>query len=332
MPSSPTIPLPAAPLADWRERLLKILASEGVTEPTYVPPWQLVLFGFLKIVGWYVFALLLILGIPAAMPSMDLNQSDPLSASLILLWFFGVPVVLFWFVWPRAQHAVRELQMGRLGRNPSRALMKARRPPIFYLRSFAFDQASSAPSKWMQRLATMGYGLSAVPTPEMALIRRLSRYTPVLAIGRPGDFHPPPGAMRFYVTDARWQPTVEAILPCCELVVWVSGDTRGLTWEIEHLIKILPPQRLLLWPHVRVYKWKRKKRADEWQHFVDTHQDVFPKPLPRDVRRTRFIAFDADWTPIEIPSARYPTKFSDRLNYLELNNFGLRSFLKERFR
>jgi hypothetical protein len=166
----------------------------------------------------------------------------------------------------------------------------------------------------------------------MMLVLLLRRFAPVLAIGRPGEAAPPPGALRFQVTDARWQATVESIVPCCQLIVWVSGHTSGLRWEIEHLVKSLPPQRLLLWPHVGIHQWSRKRRAVEWERFLDGHGDVFPKALPRDIAGIRFIAFEADWTPVPIPGIRYPVTILDRLKYLHRSTMGLRSFLEERFR
>jgi hypothetical protein len=271
MPTLPTSPLPAEPPVDWRERLLSTLASDGVSEPPYVPVWRLALINYLRVCAWMLLALLLIYGIPAAAGQF---MTETASNWVLSIWLIGVAIVLFWFIWPHAQNAVR---------------------------------------------------------PEMNLVRELRRYAPVLAIGRPGELHPPPGAMRFHVTDARWEATVKSIVPCCDLVVWVSGNTQGLGWEIEQLIKTLPPQRLLLWPHVHINKLTRQQRDAEWLRFVDGHSDVFPKPLPRNVGSTRFIAFDADWTPLSVPSARYPVVMMDRMD-LNQNTLGLRSFLRERFR
>jgi hypothetical protein len=329
----PTDHLSAAPPADWRERLLRALASEGVTEPPYVPVWRLTVMNLGTAILWLLLGGLPVLVLVVAgqfLPEQVLETTP--GSIVILVWLIGYPIFVFIYILPRVQKAARQYRAQLAGRNPTRAVMKARRAPIFYLRSFAFDQAASAPPKWLQRAVTLVAGAVAIPTPELTLILRLRRYAPVLAIGRPGEFDPPPGAMRFYVTNERWEATVESILPCCQLVVWVSGNTRGLRWEIEHLIKRLPPQRLLLWPHVHVGNLKRRRRAAEWQRFVESHRDVFPKPLPPDIKSIRFIAFDADWTPIQIPSARYPTTILDRLAYFRWSLLGLSSFLKERFR
>jgi hypothetical protein len=318
---------PAQLPADWRERLLRALAAEGVTEPPYVPIWRLVLIDILKLSGWL---LLFFLGFIALFfLAFWVFDGDP-PWGMILLFFLIFPVVI-WIVTPRATKILRQLETDFAGRNPSYAVANARRAPIFYLRSFAFDRtASEVPKFYQHTFAFFGAG-GAYPTPETALIFRMRRYAPVLAIGRPGELDPPPGAMRFHVTDACWEPTVKSIAPCCEIVIWVSGDTPGLSWEIQHLVAQLPPQRLLLWPHVYLYKGTPQQRAVEWQRFVDSHSKIFPKPLPRDVESIRFIAFDADWTPIPIPSTRFPVTKKDWRADRSASTFGLGAFLDERF-
>lgn len=49
-----------------------------------------------------------------------------------------------------------------------------------------------------------------------------------------------------YARQDVWQQTVEAIVPLCQLVVWTTGHTEGLRWEIKHLLENVPPQKLLL--------------------------------------------------------------------------------------
>ncbi len=66
MPSLPASPLPVEPPADWRERLLNTLASDGISEPPYVPVWRLALINYLKAFAWILLAFLLTYGIPAA--------------------------------------------------------------------------------------------------------------------------------------------------------------------------------------------------------------------------------------------------------------------------
>jgi hypothetical protein len=328
MPALPTDALPVELPADWRERLLRALASEGVTEPPYVPVWRIVLIYYGQVAGGVLlFTLWMFIPVVAA-PFV----SWKVSAAIAILWLIATSIVLVKFI-ERAPGIGLKHRSEYGGSTPTHAVMASRWPPIFYLRSFAFDVvAPTAPSKWVPSL-----------TPEMMLILRMRQYAPVLAIGKPGEVNPPPGAMRFHVTDACWEATVKSIVPCCQLVVWVTGNTSGLNWEMEHLVTSLPPHRLLLWPHMNVevankltVDWHAtaQQRNAEWQQFVDVHRDIFPKPLPRDIEKIRFIAFDADWTPVPIPSARYPVSRIDGLDGVQDPNgiiSGLRSFLVEKF-
>ena len=172
MPSLPASPLPAEPPADWRERLLDTLASDGISEPPYVPVWRLALINYLKAFAWILLAFLLTYGIPAAAGQL---MTEAAFEWVLPFWLIGVAIVLFRFVWPHAQNAVRQFKMELAGRNPSHAVMKAHRPPIFYLRSFAFDQTASAAPKWLQRLLTVGSGAAAAsgdePGPAAAPLR-----------------------------------------------------------------------------------------------------------------------------------------------------------------
>lgn len=326
MPALPTETSPAELPADWKERLLRALASEGVTEPPDVPVWRSNLINYGKAFGSI---LLVYLYIGIGFVADPFIPGKVFKAAFAILWFATL-IFLIWYLWPRMRAA--GLKSWSAGRNPTHAVLAARRPPIFYLRSFGFDEVASR-LPW-------GGGVTA----EVILIARMRRYAPVLAIGKPGEVNPPPGAIRFHVTDACWEATVKSIVPCCQLVVWVTGNTPGLNWEIEHLVTSLPPHRLLLWPHVNVENTEKVKfdwhataqqRNTEWQQFVEVHRDVFPRPLPRDVENIRFIAFDAGWTPVPIPSARYPVMPMDRQALDRIDpkqiTLGLRSFLQEKF-
>jgi hypothetical protein len=325
--SIPTVPLdpPADPPENWRERILSALASEGVTEPTYVPAWRLFIINFAEIVCWVILCVLPTVAVLLAREYFPDIVDDRAFPPLFLGSFLADFIVFCAFnISAHLRAAGRKWRVEWHGRNPTHAVMKAQRAPIFYLRAFSFDAAAAMQAN---------YGSLA---PEETLIWRMRRYAPVLAIGRPHDRDGAQGALRFYVTDARWEAVVKDIVPCCRLVVWVSGSTQGLTWEIQHLVASLAPHRLLLWPNVNLeavkssgddWKGTAPRRNAEWQQFVDAHAAVFPKPLPRDIAETRFVAFDADWTPIPIPSARYPVWRVEPFDLVA----GLRAFLEEAY-
>src|ERR1700689_734469 len=84
------------------------------------------------------------------------------------------------------------------------------------------------------------------------------------AIGRPGEGLPALGAARFYVANAHWQEKVADVATVARLVVWASGTTQGLQWEITHLIRSLAPEKLVLWAHPHLLDLDADEREAEW--------------------------------------------------------------------
>src|ERR1700730_17020460 len=137
---------------DWREKLLAVLTSEGVTQPAYVARWKLVLADVGKIAGWFLLAagfigIVLLVG----QVLVYFRFSDDVDALILLpLLFIGWPLLLILVIWPRAQRLARRLRVDIwVGRSPAHALRAAKHPPVLYLRSFSFDNLSSPPSKWL---------------------------------------------------------------------------------------------------------------------------------------------------------------------------------------
>ncbi|MFO0917884.1 MAG: hypothetical protein U0872_06155 [Planctomycetaceae bacterium] len=166
------------------------------------------------------------------------------------------------------------------------------RRPILYLRSFALDRAIGRPS-WLERYL----GFNPLPNAEQLLTVELKKLGPVIAIGRPGEKLPALGAARFYVSHERWQEKVVDVLECAQLVVWATGVTEGLRWEISHLAANIHPRRLILWAHPHLLRGSAAQREAEWKKFRETLGAVFPKPLPETLGDARFFVFDGDWNP-----------------------------------
>src|SRR5262249_49489285 len=140
---------------------------------------------------------------------------------------------------------------------------------------------------------------------EELLVQIISKYAAILAIGRPGEPAAPFGALRIYVREDVWQEKLTAIAPLCRFVVCVTGVTKGLGWEMQHLIEKLPPSRLLLLVHVHMVNLTPQQRSSQWAAFLAAYQDVFPRTLPQDVERIQYIAFDDDWNPVPLPASDY---------------------------
>lgn len=289
--------------SDWRERLTAVLTQDGVVAAHSPPPQS-------RRSVFRLMGLALLLTVPPSLFILFGLKEDNFAVAAALE---SAAVALLMLVGPGAFGRFQRAAAARKhGVNPLTALRDATRPPVLLLRSFNFDAAlmkrGLLPTTMEQNFAYF-------------LADRLK--TKVLAIGRPGEFEPPPGAARFYVRHDLWEQTVAATVPLCSLVVWTTGRTAGMQWEIEHLRQNISPRRLLLWLHVHIGKWTPERRAVEWTSFLEMFQDVFPNALPQDVRHITCLAFDDEWRPQGIPGPLYPASNSESPGF-----FGLTAFLK----
>ena len=158
------------------------------------------------------------------------------------------------------------------------------RRPIFYLRSFSLEV-------WDK--PTLRMLLQDDTTAEQKLVNALKKYGPVIAIGRPGELLPSLGAARFYVTDDQWQQKVADVANVSELVVWTTGTSEGLRWELSHLLEWVPTARLILFAHPHLLGGlTAREREQEWHTFRTTLGAMLPASLPDHLGRIRFIYFD----------------------------------------
>jgi hypothetical protein len=215
----------------------------------------------------------------------------------------SVPILsIVWIIFAIAVLArLRNLFMRRLwqarARSADKELQRAGgRRPVLYLRSFALDAQLAKPSL-LERLL----GLVPLADAEQVLTKELRRCGPVIAIGRPSEALPALGAARFYITNERWKEKVADIVKVAELVVWATGTTEGLRWEISHLLESLPPEKLILWAHPHLLRVSEKEREAEWTRFRDTLGRGFPQPLPERLGDARFIYFNAQHEPVLVP-------------------------------
>jgi hypothetical protein len=314
--------------ADWRDKLIAILSGDDVTELPRIPKWKRYLIGYGKLLGWLLSVpLFLFVGvIVVSYPIYSIfahEQFDSYMNKIVV----PMLLVVLWFALPRIRRAFREMMQIKLGHQPIQVLQQAKRAPVLFLRSFNFDSISSKVPKWQEYLPIN----VAMPTAELNLVQMIWRHAPVLAIGRPGESTPPTGAVRFYVRQDIWQATVEAIVPLCPLVVWTTGHTEGLRWEIKHLRERLAPRKLLLWLHFNIGRRTPAERDSEWKRFLESYGDIFPKPLPAGAARARFIAFEDDWTPVAIPGPGYRPSAWELIASWP-STYGLEPLLKQRLR
>jgi hypothetical protein len=272
---------------DWREWLLASLQDVGA-EPIAdrFPILALAVFG--------VIALTVVLGIAFAVMGVIAKQRRAITEIDVVWLVLAVIAVL---VATRYRNVIRRLagQAGARGAQAELSRERSRRP-VFYLRSFDLDKAVSRSSiiEWLSE--------NPLATAEQRVTRTLSRVGPVIAIGRPNERLPPLGAKRFYVSDQLWKEKVSDVVEVSQLVLWATGTTPGLRWEIEHLVNMRTPEKLIVWPHPRALRLGTAEREREWVRFLDMMGSVFPKPLPRRLRDTHFIYFDKLFNPVEVGS------------------------------
>ncbi|MET9386466.1 hypothetical protein ABZY09_36825 [Streptomyces sp. NPDC002928] len=133
---------------------------------------------------------------------------------------------------------------------------------VLYLRPFAVDDMlfevdpAGGVNTWTSLAYHFGYGDlgDLYDTWEARLTRLFGRFGTVIAVGRPWESFPPPGARRLYVSRAgdAWQQEVTEAIRRARLVVLVAGIDRdaggaeGTLWEYTEAVRLLPPSRLVL--------------------------------------------------------------------------------------
>lgn len=185
------------------------------------------------------------------------------------------------------------------------------KPDVLYLRSFRTDVSTSF--KVLQ---------SGLTTDEEQLADVLRPFGDLIAIGRPGEPLPIPGATRMYATDSEWKSVVLERMRSAPLVVIRAGTGEGLLWELGQAILNLNPENVL----ILVLDISVK----EYAAFVDQVKAHFGLSLPAiqpygliraviDYRenpskvRSGFISFSSGWIPdfLPIPSTYIRLGYND---------------------
>ena len=68
----------------------------------------------------------------------------------------------------------------------------------------------------------------------------------LIAIGRPGERLPTPGAARIYTSDEEWKDVVKRQMQAAQLVVIRADVGENVFWELTQAVKTLNPQKLLI--------------------------------------------------------------------------------------
>lgn len=160
------------------------------------------------------------------------------------------------------------------------------RPDVLYLRSFASDAST------VRRQLMAGWSSA-----EEDLAEAVRSLGDMVAVGRPGEPLPMPGAARMYCGD-EWQDTVVKRMRDAPLVIIRAGSSGGLLWECEQAFATVAPERLV----VLILDLK----AVEYHAFATTMRRSLHIHLPS---IPRFSALDAVVEPRRNPSKVIPGFF-----------------------
>jgi hypothetical protein len=155
------------------------------------------------------------------------------------------------------------------------------KPHLLYLRPFRSDYTTRR-EVFRHEFAT---------TEEEQLADVLRPFGELVAIGRPGESLPTPGAARIYASDEEWKDVVKRQMQSTRLVVIMAAVGENVLWELTQAIEALEPQKLL----ILVLEMEPK----DYESFRTKATPILGVSLPERAtgRVSGFISFAADWKP-----------------------------------
>lgn len=308
---------------EWRDRLLRTLFDNGVSQPIRDANagHALVRLGWVATIG----AALLMLTLAfwnAASGDIDMSDYDeimrlPGTSGQEIAWLaaekervrlqremdhdrhVAIFAAVAGILYPAGiTLAVRLFPKGRRTLAPDAFAEFDRLPdrrPVLFLRPFERDPSDKA---------TLIKGLAPGDPFELAAVKELRRLGPVIAVGKPGEKLPPLGAGRLYVPEDRWQTVILELLAASQYVFFVFGSTAGLFWELQTIVERVHPAKVIVCiPPDR----RGENRREAWLRFRDRTRDVFPKPLPENPGPAFLMHFDESWRPILVAPPSGPS-------------------------
>src|SRR5260370_23420651 len=158
------------PQIDWKEGLFRILSHEGITEPPHRAGFASVSVAFVKLAtvfSLWVGGMILLMGVVGAIEI----QVSPTRLAPYLAFAVWLGLTGRWIV-PWLKRTVLGARGDVLGRRPTYLLLRARHPPVLYLRSFDLDKVFNATS--IEPFESHAH--------EVELFARISRHTCLVSI------------------------------------------------------------------------------------------------------------------------------------------------------
>ena len=125
----------------------------------------------------------------------------------------------------------------------------------------------------------MGF-MSGWLTEEEQLREVLQPFGDLVAIGKPGETLPTPGAARLYASDAEWKKVVTDQMQTARLVVIRAGTSDGLLWELKQVVQVVNPKKLL----ILILKMRKK----DYEAFKKEADQIFNATFPKVDELKRF--------------------------------------------
>ena len=207
------------------------------------------------------------------------------------LWFLGMLVMALgaFLFWRGRQYMAQSIA--------NRVLYDSK-PDVLYLRAFETDPSLL---HYLGKVLFIHNTLRSMlsGTEEEQLREALEPFGDLIAIGRPGETLPIPGAARLYTSDAEWKEVVTTQMESARLVVIRAGLAEGVLWEIKRAVQVINPKKLV----ILILKMSQKKYETFRKEAEQSFGHTFPKAneIRRFWRVSGFIKFSANWQPTFLP-------------------------------
>ena len=161
---------------------------------------------------------------------------------------------------------------------------------VLYLRAFRSDASTSKQAFFNTFDSSFLLGLESE---EEQLAEVLLPFGELIAIGRPGESLPTPGAARIYTSHEEWKDVVKRQIQAAQLVVIRAAAGENVFWELTQAVKILNPQKLLI--------LLMNMKVRDYESFRTKADSILGVRLPQStqlLRRRRvsgFIGFAEGW-------------------------------------
>jgi hypothetical protein len=230
------------------------------------------------------------------------------------LWCFGVLAsvggILF-FLWPMIYGSDTIMP----AEQPSK---KTEKMLVLYLRAFELDArnilqlivgASAGALVYTGLIDGVWWVLAFVPlfiniSKEQTFKDALESLGEFITFGKPGEALRPIGASRVYA-GKNWQQEIMKYITRARLVIVRPGKGDSIEWEIDQVLRKVPPERILFYLR---FRGRKQKREEAYKKFRDLAHNACPAILPEQPQEFPYLIFDSSWNPYFIREANRPAE------------------------